>query len=397
MTRVAVTKGTLRIPPTYFAIQHTERLLGNSRANPDTRLAIRTFAMAVDITDPSVRNGGLDIREITIFPWASFRLRELTMPLSFGRMTRAIIDFAPEVIHQHFATWSTPSVDASQQSGARLLVTLHGSDVFAALRPLSAVPLSDRPMLAWHHASVDRVFRQAQRLLPVSRYLADRAIAAGADPARIEVHYQGVDTEFFAPAWSELARSPSPRASDAIPSIVFVGTLSHPKGVVDLISASTGLIPRVPHRLVMIGRGPLEGTVRDAAREYPHIEPVGSLEREEVRARMRDATVLVLPTTANNGAREAAGLVLLEAQACGVPVITYDSGGAPEMLDDGRTGFVVPDRDVTALADAIRQIMVLSDAERQRLGDAARDWVVANRSLAQSTKQLGELYADAAR
>lgn len=381
MTRVAVTKATLRIPPTYFAVQHTEHLMAEQPAG----FTVRTFAMALQVDDPAVQRSGLDLVEVAALRRGSFRAKEVTMPLAFAAFTRAVVAFDPDVIHQHFATWSTPAVQASRRSSAPLLVTLHGADVFAALRPLSALPLRGRPMLAWHQASVSRAFRAATRVLPVSRYLADRAIEAGVDPSKIEVHYQGIDTDYFTPGRG----SPT-----GVPEVVFVGTFSQAKGVLDLVESSKSIVGRFPHRLVFIGRGPLLDALRGAAREYPHIEVVGSLPRDAVRDRLRAAQLLVLPTQINNGSREAAGLVLLEAQACGVPVVTYDSGGAPEMLDNDRTGRVVAERDIGALSAAISDILGLRPVERARLGADARAWVVANRSLAASAARLGELYVD---
>ena len=379
MTRVAVTKGTLRIPPTYFAVQHTERLL----ADEPTSFTIRTLTMALQLDDPVVRASGLDIVEVAALPLASFRRREVTMPLSFAAFERAIAAFEPEVIHQHFATWAVPAVRASRRTGAPLLVTVHGSDVFAAMRSPRAVALQGRPMLAWHRASVAQAFTQAGRVLAVSRFLADRAIEAGAQSGTVEVHYQGVDTDFFTPTRTEPGHGAE---------VLFVGALTRAKGVPDLVRASRAVVGRHPHRLVLIGRGPLEAEVREAGRDTPHIEVVGALNRQEVRDRLCGARVLVLPTQVNNGAREAAGLVLLEAQACGVPVITYDSGGTSEMLDPQRTGLVVAERDVDGLGDALIEFLSMSDGARSRMGADARAWVLENRSLAASARQLGELY-----
>lgn len=383
MIRVAVTKGTLRIPPTYFAVQHTERLM---RDDPG-RFAVRTLTMALQLDDPAIRDGGLDIVEAAALPGASFRAREVTMPLSFPALTRAIIDFEPHVIHQHFASWATPAVRASRRSGAPLLVTLHGADVFAALRPLNALPLRGRPMLAWHHASVSRALGAAHRVLPVSRFLADRAIEAGARLHSIEVHYQGIDTDYFSPG--------SEPAAD-LPEVVFVGALSRAKGVLDLLAASRAVVSRAPHRLVIIGRGPLRDALVDAVRENPHVELVGGLPRDAVRERLRRAHLLVLPTQHDNGWREAAGLVLLEAQSCGVPVVAYNSGGAPEMLDPGRTGIVVDERDIDGLGVAISDLLGLSASDRARLGADARTWVIEHRSLSASARQLAALYEEAA-
>ncbi|MER3387424.1 MAG: glycosyltransferase [Microcella pacifica] len=379
--RIAVTKGTLRIPPTYFAVQHTQRLV----AEDPGRFVVRTFAMAIDIGDPQLGGGDLDMVETAAVPGGSFRRREVTMPLSLRLMSRAIRRFEPDVIHQHFATWATPAVSAARAAGVPFIVTVHGSDVFAALRPLGAVPVSGRAMLAWHHLSVRRAFKEARSVLAVSRFLADRAIAAGADPTTVDVHYQGIDTDFFTPAVTE-------SASEA-PEVLFVGTLSAAKGVLDLLKASTDALPRVEHRLVFVGDGPLRGALESVVEPGSHIDVMGSLGRVDVRERLRRASVLVLPTQQNNGAREAAGLVLLEAQACGVPVITYDSGGTPEMLQQGRTGAVVPEGDADALRAAIVDVLGLSHAERSQMGRDARRFVEEHRSLSASAVALGERYA----
>lgn len=380
MTRVAVTLGTLRIPPTYFAVQHSERLLAEQ---PD-HFAIRTIAMAVDIADAAVCESGLDIVEAAALPGGSFRRREVSLPLSFGRMARAVREFEPDVIHQHFATWSTPAIRAATRAATPLIVTVHGADVFAALRPLTAVPVSGRAMLAWHHHSVRRAFERAGTVLAVSRFLASQAIAAGADPATVDVHYQGIDTDFFAPG----AAATTP----GVPEVLFVGAFSVAKGVLDLVRASTDALPRAEHRLVFVGRGPLGAALTAAAASAPHVDIVGPLARDAVRERIRRASVLVLPTQQHNGWREAAGLVLLEAQACGVPVITYDSGGAPEMLDNGRTGIVVPERDIGGLATAIGDVLTMGDAERGQMSTAARAFVVDHRSLSASARELGARY-----
>jgi len=379
MTRIAVTMGTLRVPPTYFALQHTAHL----QAEYPSQFTLRTVTMALELDDPAVAGSALDIVEAAALPGGTFRRREVTMPLSFRRMTAAITDFDPDLIHQHFATWSTPAVRVSRRTGVPLIVTLHGADVFAALRPLSAVAARGRPMLAWHHASVSRALDRAARVLPVSRYLADRAIDAGARADRIEVHYQGIDADYFTPLQG---------ARPDLPEVLFVGAFSMAKGPRDLVQASLEVVARHPHRLVLVGRGPLGESLRAAAREHPHIEVTGPLARDAVRDRLRRASVLVLPTQYDKGWREAAGLVLLEAQACGVPVITYDSGGAAEMVDAGRTGLVVPERDLAALARAIGDVLGMSSAEHTRMSSDAREWVVKDRSLRTSAERLAEIY-----
>lgn len=379
--RIAITKGTLRVPPTYFALQHSELLRHE--------FEIRTFTMALELADEAVRTGPLEIVETAVLRGGSFRRREVLMPLALGAMARAVHRFAPAVVHQHFATWSSPAVRASVTTGAPLIVTVHGSDVFAALRPLSSTPLAARPMLAWHHRNARGALAGAARVLAVSRYLADRVVEAGAPADRVTVHYQGIDTEVFTPDFAA-------RDVDAPPTVLFVGVLSETKGVRDLVAASLALIERAPHRLVFVGTGPLADELRAAAGEHPHIAVRGRLDRAGVRAELQAAHVTVLPTRVNDGAREAAGLVLLESQACATPVVAYRSGGTPEMLRDGQTGHLVDEGSIAALTEAIEAVLALSPAAHRAMGQAARDFVVAERSLAASAEQLAALYRELA-
>lgn len=370
--RIAVTKSTLRIPPTYFAIDHA-RLLAD-------RHEFQVFTLAAEVRDESVT---VPVRDFVPFRSLPFRQRELTIPLFLPAMTGAISRYRPDVIHQHFATWSKPAADASARSGRPLLTTLHGADVMMALRePRTA-------MERWHHRNVRLASDRSSRLLAVSEYLAGRAVAAGFDPAKLVVHYQGIDTDIFTPA-------EGPRDSSASPLVVFVGALNEDKGVRDLVEASLALAATAEHRLVIAGGGPLETELRERAAGSEHIRFAGRIDRSGVRELLREADVFVLTSREHRGRREPAGLVLLEAQASGVPVLTYDSGGMPEMVRAGETGLVVPEADREALRDGLRELLSLRPEERRRMGEAARAFVVAERSLAVSAEQLERHYEEVA-
>lgn len=126
----------------------------------------------------------------------------------------------------------------------------------------------------------------------------------------------------------------------------------------------------------------LEGTVV--------IEP--GVTQDELRALYRQATMFVLPCQiVDNGDRDGIPNVLAEAMATGLPVISTDISGIPELVVHRNNGLLVPQRDVHALAKAMEEL--LTDAQlRQRLGQAGRDTIGRIFDSATTTKQLCSLF-----
>lgn len=107
-----------------------------------------------------------------------------------------------------------------------------------------------------------------------------------------------------------------------------------------------------------------------------------------MRSELRAADVLALTSR-----DEAAGLVLLEAQACGVPVVVSGGDGKAEMLRDGETGAVVaPDPAPEEIARAVRDWLPDSTAARPQIAQRARDFVVRERSVRAGARRLAEFY-----
>ena len=368
--RVALTTGPLSIPPTYFVVEHA-RFLADE-------IDFSLFAPSVSLDEalPFPVRSAMSLRP-------GSRLDTVRVQLTRTAVRRSIRAFRPDAVHQHFATWSLPAADVARHDRVPMLTTLHGYDVFALDRPAKGV---------WGRITrknLTATLANTARFLTVSEWLAGEAVARGVPADRVEVHYQGVDTSIFTP-------DASPGASaDAEPVVLFVGGLVEHKGVRDVLDASIALASRLAHRLVLIGDGPLRPLVDQRAAEHPHITPLGLLPRALLLEHYRAARVSVVASRRHEGWQESAGLVALEAQSSGTPVVATRTGGLPEMVRDGVTGTLVPERDPRALAAALEDWLRL-DAERY--ASAARDarsFVESERDAHTQAGRLRELYESA--
>jgi glycosyltransferase involved in cell wall biosynthesis len=186
---------------------------------------------------------------------------------------------------------------------------------------------------------------------------------------RVVILHCGVDTERFAPA----IRSGSP---DGPLAIVSIGTLHEVKGQAVLIEACARLAQRgVRFNCRLVGEGPdraaLEARIA-AAGLADRVELLGRRTREEVAGLLASADVLAAPSVPTSGGkREGIPVVLMEAMASELAVVASRLSGIPELVEDGRSGLLVPPGDADALADALAGLAA-DPARRRVLGAAAR-------------------------
>lgn len=231
--------------------------------------------------------------------------------------------------------------------GKPVTVTLRGTEV-----PHSRDPAKRRLLV--------RVFQRATRLFAVSGSLAGLAIELGADPVRVQVVGNGVDLERFRP----LDRA-TVRAALGIPTeaqvLVSVGGLVERKGFHRIIDVLPQLVTRFPELvLLIVGDAGPEGSYETVLRERTeslglarHVRFLGHWAPERLAEPLSAADAFVLATSNEGWAN-----VLLEAMACGLPVITTRVGGNPEVVCDPKLGTLVPFGDAEALAKAIGDTLV---------------------------------------
>jgi glycosyltransferase involved in cell wall biosynthesis len=211
------------------------------------------------------------------------------------------------------------------------------------------------------------IYRRMASVLLVSEDLSRQIVASGVSARRLHVVTNGVD-ERFHPEDATASRAELGLPATGVIAL-FVGLLVPVKGLDFLLDALQQLTD-LPLTCFMVGDGPLrghlDGRVRDGGLQG-HVHFVGRRSAMEIPRWMTAADLLVLPSLS-----EGRPNVVLEAQACALPVIATAVGGTPELVEDGVHGLLVAPGDETALADALRRL-VTDGALRKRLGRAGRE------------------------
>ena len=243
-----------------------------------------------------------------------------------------------------------------------------------------------------------RIGEHCDRVTYVSGYTRDKIAPALTEAAasRMRRLSPGVDTAYFTPGRAAAGAALRREFGLQGPVIVCVSRLMKRKGQDALIDAMAVVREAVPGAvLVIVGKGAygpaLEKRVRDRglgdcvmfAGEVPYATlpdwyAVGDVFAMPCRTRNLGWDV------------EGLGIVFLEASATGLPVLAGDSGGAPDAVRDGVTGFVVDGRDLHAIQERLVALL-LDKRMRDRLGDAGREWVQDQWTWDVSSRRLQEM------
>jgi glycosyltransferase involved in cell wall biosynthesis len=292
--------------------------------------------------------------------------------------------WTPDVAHAHFWMSGLATVHAGRRTGVPTVLTYHALGTVKR-RHQGARDTSPPGRIGYERAlgrAVDRVVVQC----------ADEVaelVRMGVPRSRMALVPSGVNQRVFHPDGPAAPRHP------ARSRILTVGRLVERKGLLDVVRA----LPAVPEaECVVVGGPPAEllpadafaGRLRAVAESCgvaDRVTLVGGVPREEMAGWYRSADVLVTAPW-----YEPFGLTPLEAMACGVPVIGSNVGGIADTVVDGLTGDLVPPRDPSALATAIRRLLA-DKVRRFAYATAALDRIRSRYSWKRCAEQLSAVYA----
>ena len=319
---------------------------------------------------------------------AAYLAAPLALAASYLAVRRVAAEVGATLLHGH---WIIPSGVVVTAAGRDLptVVSLHGSDVYVAERH------------AFARTAAQAALRRLDWLTACSDDLRDRMIALGADATRAVTIPYGVDPQRFRP--DEALRAEGRRAMGAAPGdlVLFTaGRFVRKKGFEYLIDAVAKLAPRWPAlRLVIGGGGDLEAELRARAVERGVAGRVGFpgvLAQDAVAACLAGADLAVVPSVRDD-AGNVDGLpnTVMEALASGTALIATRVGGIPSVVEHGRTGWLVAERDAGALEAALDGLLADPHA-RAAIGSAARADVLRRRTWPMVAEAFEQVYDRAA-
>jgi glycosyltransferase involved in cell wall biosynthesis len=274
-------------------------------------------------------------------------------PSAMLALRRLAAGFAPHVIVTHSSSDSWLAAFAVRLS--------HPRPALVRTRHLST-PMTGGPLNRWLYG------RAAARVVTTGEAIRAMLIGKlGLDPGAVVSIPTGTDVSRFRPGKRAEARARL-GLTPAGPLIGIVATLRSWKGHRFLISALDD--PRLAAaRLVIVGEGPQGPALREQA-EHVGERVLFTGQQADVTPWLHALDVFALPSTGNEGVPQA----LVQAMACGLPVVATPVGAIPEVVRDGKTGLLVPPRNARALADALARL--LTDAGlAARLAAAGRELV----------------------
>ena len=361
-----------------------------------------------------------DLTPSSVFWKKAFRLANIVHP----QWLRYLQNLSPCLIHCHFGTDGFWAAKLAKKLGVPLIVTFHGYDI---TRQLSALDSSENSELkhnqrifpgiadVWHdflakviyelpvelsklpnwltpdyalseQRRLRLVFREAKCIVAVSEFIRSQLIEKGCPPEKIKVHYIGVDVDKF---------KPDPNIKRQ-PIVLFVGRLVEKKGCEYLIRAMSQVQKTMPDvKLVIIGNGDLRPKLEKLATDLlSNYSFLGVQTSEQVKAWMNKSMLLAAPSiTTVKQETEGLPIVILEAQAMRLPIVSSVHAGITEAVIDNETGFLASERNVEAISKYI--LTLLSDSSlRGSFAIAGRKLVEDKFNLKKNSMVLERIYTE---
>lgn len=307
--------------------------------------------------------------------------QELSDPEKRPFRQKCVADFLVErqidVVLAEFGPGGAEMLRPCHMANVPMVVHYHG---FGASR---------EDVLSHYGLSYPRMFNEAFAVIAVSDPMLTKLLALGCPEPKLKLIPYGIDTDLFKPDDAKSA-----------PTILSCGRFVSKKAPHLTIKVFHQVLQKLPElKLIMIGDGPLMKDCKSLIQQLgigESIELKGVLPPEEVVNHLQQATVFIQHSvTANDGDSEGLPLSILEALACGLPVVATRHAGIPSVVIDGETGHLVDEGDVDTMANHIYGLMK-NNRMRAEMSRRGRKLIESNYSVDRYISELQVILKEAA-
>jgi glycogen(starch) synthase len=280
------------------------------------------------------------------------------------------------------------NIISSYHGAVRSMLTVHmnQTDELVSAGALRRGSRAER----WFLTEEKQGYCSADRIITVDSRLRTHVLVAASgaiDPKRVRVLYNFVNVERFRPARPDEAAERRRRCLGTDDLVILCPRrLTAKNGVIYAVRAMVPLGERLgqyqPFVLLLAGDGPERRNIEDLIRQcrlQSSIRLLGDVPHSEMSSLYRAADVTLIPSVSSAGVVEATSIAALESMASGVPVIASAIGGLAEIITHRRTGFLVPEGDPLAIAEAIL-LLIRDQGLRKRIVIGARQFVTEHHS-----------------
>jgi N-acetyl-alpha-D-glucosaminyl L-malate synthase BshA len=290
------------------------------------------------------------VHEVGVSSYPLFKYPPYALGLA-TKLVELVEDCDLELIHAHYAVPHAASAYLAKQildsRRIKTITTLHGTDITLVGADQS------------FHRVIKFTIEESDGVTAVSEYLKKRSIEEFDIQREIRVIYNFVDTQRSAPEHADCTRETYAPKGEKI--LMHASNFRPVKRVGDVVHIFAKVQERMPAKLILIGDGPERIFIQQLVNELKlgdHVYFLG--EQDHLEPLFFCADLFLLPSE-----QESFGLTALEAMACGVPVICAETGGLPEVISHGETGFLFPVGEIKKMAE--NAVSLLSDPEKHEL------------------------------
>jgi N-acetyl-alpha-D-glucosaminyl L-malate synthase BshA len=345
--------------PTYGGSGVVATEMGKELAGRGHEIHFISYAIPIKLNSVNER---IHFHEVEMLNYPLFEHPPYALALATKMLEVATL-VGLDLLHVHYAIPHSVSAYLAKEmmlpSKLPVITTLHGTDITLVGNDRSYLPIT--------RFSIEK----SDGVTAVSTYLKDLTYQEFEVRRHIEMIPNFVNCDLFHRSGnSELRQKFAPEGEKIL---VHISNFRPVKRVTDVIEVFDHVQQRIPARLLMVGDGPDRSNAEWLVRNKQlGCKVTFTGKQESISEILSIADLLLLPSD-----KESFGLVALEAMACEVPVIASNTGGIPEVVRDGKDGFLAPPRDVETMSR--QAIVLLSNEEKLRsMGISARQQAMDN-------------------